>query len=247
MCCISYNLIFFSPANTGFRFPSTGLRFERSSGNSLVVGRGQRHGGAGGEGEQDCSHWGSEADRGKELKTLCSSPCWACFAFSPSYLRVMTHLELVPSPMLEEETSEGPITPKPPQAPWVTHRRVRGGFASDPYPPPSPPPAHAHPTRHPLPGRWPALSPFPDSWERSESPSPHSQVRSLFTGTSNIYLKRRAAVGMLACSSQVPPHSPCGVLQLHCPSFSLGHLLFFNSFREDLPCSQSLLMGLVQG
>lgn len=36
----------------------------------------------------------------------------------------MMHLEPVPSPILEEETSEGPITPKPPQAPRVTHRRV---------------------------------------------------------------------------------------------------------------------------
>lgn len=140
MCCISYNLIFFSLANTGFRFPSMGLRFERSNGNSLAVGRGQRHRGAGGEGKRGCSHWGVEAYRGKELKPLHSALHQAHLSFSPSCLRlrVTMHLELVPSPMLEEETLEGPITLRPPQAPRVTHRRVRAGFAGDPHPPPPP-------------------------------------------------------------------------------------------------------------
>lgn len=50
----------------------------------------------------------------------------------------MMHLELVPSPMLEKETLEGPITLTPPQTQRVTHRRVRAGFAGDPYPPPPP-------------------------------------------------------------------------------------------------------------
>ena len=48
----------------------------------------------------------------------------------------MVCLELVPCPMLEKVISGGPITPRPPQAPQVTHR---SGFASDPYPPPPPP------------------------------------------------------------------------------------------------------------
>lgn len=249
MCCISYNLIFFSPANTGFRFPSMGLWFERSNGNSLAVGRGQRHGGAGGEGKRGCSHWGVEAHRGKELKTLRSAPHRARFSFSPSSLRlrVMMHLELLPSPMLEEETSEGAITPRPPQRPWVTHRRVRAGFAGDP--------THCHlhplpvhlPRGTSLPGWWPAWSPFPDSWGRSESAFPHSRVRYLFTGTSNIYLKRRAAARTTACGGRVPLHSPHRVSQLHRPSSPLGHLLLFIYFLEDLPCSKSLLVGSVWG
>lgn len=68
MCCISYNLIFFSPANTGFRFLSMGLRFERSNGNSLRWEGAKGTGGAGGEGKWGCSHWGVEAHRGMGLK-----------------------------------------------------------------------------------------------------------------------------------------------------------------------------------
>lgn len=60
----------------------------------------------------------------------------------------MMHLELLPSPMLEEETSEGAITPRPPQRPRVTHSRVRAGFAGDPYPLPTPSLACAPPMRH---------------------------------------------------------------------------------------------------
>lgn len=52
--------------------PSMGLRFERSNGNSLVVGRGQRPGGAGGEGKWGCSHWGSQG-QGAKNPALCSA------------------------------------------------------------------------------------------------------------------------------------------------------------------------------
>lgn len=43
-----------------------------------------------------------------------------------------------------------------------------------------------------LPGCWPECSPFPHCRGRSESAAPHSRVRFLFTGTSNIYPKCRA-------------------------------------------------------
>lgn len=74
MCCISYNLIFFSPANTGFRFPSMGLRFERSNGNSLRWEGAKGTGAAGGEGTRGCFHWGVKAHRGTGLNpALCSA------------------------------------------------------------------------------------------------------------------------------------------------------------------------------
>lgn len=67
---------------------------------------------------------GCGRSQGQGAKPLCSAPYRAHFSFSPQRLRVMMQLELVPSPMLEEETSEGAITPRPPQTPWMTLRRV---------------------------------------------------------------------------------------------------------------------------
>lgn len=138
-----------------------------------------------------------------------------------------------------------PITPRAPQITRMTHRRVRAGFAGGPCPL-SPPslsvhipwavcPSHGMST--PLPGCWPACSPFPGRWGRSESASPHPRVRSLFTATSNIYPKCRA----LAETSGPPALG----FAAH-PSSPLGHLLFIY-FLEYLPSSKSLLAASIWG
>lgn len=106
--------------------------------------------------------------------------------------------------MLGEGTHEGPIAPRPPQS----HGRVRAGFAGAPCPLSPLSPACA------CPPAWLLARPR----RRSKSASPHSRVRSLFTGTSNIYPKCRALAGT--------PGPPALGSAAH-PSSPLSHLLLF--------------------
>lgn len=98
--------------------------------------------------------WGGSQGQGTTSPVLCSAPS------SPSEGDGVS--ELVPFSHVGTGELGGSHHPK--ATPQVTHRRVRAGFAGDP--------THFHlhplPKRIPwgtsLPGSWPELSPFPDSW-----------------------------------------------------------------------------------
>lgn len=112
------------------------------------------------------------------------------------------------------------------------------GFAGEPYLPPPPSPARAHPTGH-FPA-WLMASAFAFPRQLGEKRKCFSPFPSeIFIYRDFKYLsKAQGSSGDVGMRQPGPPAQPSS------PS---GHLLLFIYFLEDLPCSKSLLAGLFRG